>query len=98
MSVDGFWTIHLGELLDAMHVWQEDRMAERRHLGELVRGATLRLFNLELKPKDRITDPVKFWPMPWDEETVDVEKEVASWTQEERDKKAREFLERIGDQ
>ncbi len=95
LGVDDFYRLRLGELLDAMKVWQEERKAERRHIGELVRGAALRLFNVQLKAKDRITDPAKFWRMPWDEETDEVAKEVASWTQEERDSKAKEFLSRI---
>lgn len=94
LGIDDFERMHLGELLDAMKVWQEEKMAERRHIGELIRGASLRLFNLQLKAKDRITDPVKFWRMPWDEDD-EVEKEVASWTQEERDRKAKDFLSRI---
>ena len=90
--------MRLSHFLEAMAAYQEERMAERRHLGELVRGAALRLFNVQLKPSDRITDPAKFWEMPWDEKPDKVvEKEVAGWTQEERDQKAREFLKRIGD-
>ena len=96
LGIDDFERMRLGDLLDAMKVWQEDKMAERQHIGELIRGATLRLFNLQLKPKDRVSDPVKFWKMPWDADPDEVSKEVASWTQEERDRKAKEFLSRNG--
>ena len=95
LGVEDFNRLRLGELLDAMRVWQEEKKAERRHIGELVRGAALRLFNLQLKAKDRITDPAKFWRMPWDEMEDDVSREIASWTQEDRDSKAKEFLSRI---
>lgn len=95
ISIGDFERMHLGDILDAMRIWQEDKMAERRHIGELVRGAALRLFNLQLKAKDRISDPVKFWRMPWDEDPDEVEKEVAAWSQDERDNKAKEFLSRV---
>lgn len=89
--------MRFGELLEGLAAYREAKDADRRHIGELVRGAALRLFNIELKPKDRITDPAKFWRMPWDPDGDEAEREMASWTKEERDQKAREFLERIGD-
>ena len=90
--------MRLGHILEAIAVYQEEKMADRRHLGELVRGAALRLFNVQLKPSDRITNPAKFWEMPWDEiSDEEIEREVSSWTQEDRDRKAQEFLKRIGD-
>ena len=99
MTPAEFDRMRLAHLLEAMTVYQEEKMADRRHLGELARGAALRLFNVQLKVKDRIKDPADFWPMPWDEERkeTDIVKAVRSWTQEERDRKAREFLERIGE-
>ena len=88
--------MRLAHLLEAMTVYQEEKMADRRHLGELARGVALRLFNVQLRPKDRIKDPADFWPMPWDEQKErEVEREVSSWTQEERDAKAKAFLERL---
>lgn len=56
-----------GEFWEALDAHIEEKNADRRHLGELVRGATLRLFNLQVEKKYRKTDPRKFWPMPWDE-------------------------------
>lgn len=98
LSPEEFCRIRLGQLLEALTARQEEKMAERRHLGELVRGAALRLFNVQLDPSDRITDPAKFWEMPWDEtKEADLEKEISGWSQEERDRRAKEFLQRIGD-
>lgn len=59
-----------GEFWEALNAYQEGVSADRRHLGELVRGATLRLFNLQVDKRYRITDPSKFWKMPWDEDDV----------------------------
>jgi hypothetical protein len=55
-----------GEFWEALSAHNEEVLADRRHLGELVRGATLRLFNLQVAQKHKMKDPAKFWPMPWD--------------------------------
>lgn len=60
-----------GEFWEALSAHNEEVLADRRHIGELVRGATIRLFNLQVTPKYRAKDPTKFWPMPWD-----IQKEV----------------------
>ena len=57
-----------GEFWEAIEAYKEEKSADRRHIGELVRGATLRLFNLHVDKRYRTADPHKFWAMPWDEE------------------------------
>lgn len=89
-----------GEFFEALSAYRAEKNADRRHMGELARGATLRLFNLMLKKKDKITDPRKFWAMPWDvEETTTTErivKELDALPEEERFKKASSLLQKIG--
>lgn len=50
-----------------MKVWQADKEADRRHVAEVIRGVGIRLFNIQLKPKDQIRDIRKFLPLPWDD-------------------------------
>ena len=50
-----------------MRVWQADKEADRRHVAEVIRGVGIRLFNIQLKPKDQIRDIRKFLPLPWDD-------------------------------
>lgn len=90
--------MRLGEFWEGMDAHNKEKEADRRHMGELVRGATLRLFNLQLKPEDRISDPAKFWAMPWDEPVqVDAELErLEAMTDKERAELARKFREKIG--
>ena len=47
--------------------WQADKEADRRHVAEVIRGVGIRLFNIQLKPKDQIRDIRKFLPLPWDD-------------------------------
>lgn len=56
----------VGEFWEAMRAYGTKEDAGARHLGELARGAALRLFNVQLIRKDQIRDPAEFWPMPWD--------------------------------
>ena len=87
-----------GEFWEAMDAHNREKEADRRHMGELVRGAALRLFNIQLSPKDRISDPAKFWRMPWDEMTM-VDEELENFenmTDEERTESVRNFLEKVG--
>lgn len=90
MRLDEFW--------EAMDAHNQEKEADRRHIGELVRGATLRLFNLQIAKKDRIADPAKFWRMPWDEITTKDEEleRFEAMTDEERAENAKEFLNKIG--
>ena len=91
MDADVFWA--------AIDWHQQQIDADRRHIGELVRGATLRMFNLQLKRTDRIKDPRKFWPMPWDD-TEDEEqaetRRLQSLTDAERKDEVDKFFKRIG--
>jgi hypothetical protein len=85
-----------GEFWEAMDAHNKEKEADRRHGGELARGVALRLFNLQVDKKSRISDPAEFWPMPWDEPKVDEELErLESMTNEEKSEEARRFLERI---
>lgn len=98
LSRDEFYMMRPGEFWEGMDAHNKEKEADRRHMGELVRGATLRLFNLQLKPEDRISDPTKFWAMPWDEPVhVDAELErLEAMTDKERAELARKFIEKIG--
>lgn len=86
-----------GEFWEALNAYNDEVTAQRRHIGELVRGATIRLWNLQVAKSSRISDVRKFWPMPWDE-VVDEGAEVrrlASLSEEEKIKEAEKFLARI---
>lgn len=90
--------MRLGEFWEAMDAHNQEKEADRRHMGELVRGATLRLFNLQIAKKDRFTDPAEFWRMPWDEITAaDEELErFEAMTDAEKAENAKDFLKKIG--
>lgn len=76
--------------------WQADNEADRRHVAEVIRGVGVRLFNIQLKPEDRIRDVRQFLPLPWDERTDDPEVgRLAHLTGEERDEAARAFMKKI---
>ena len=60
-----------GEFWEAMMAWQADKEADRRHVAEVIRAVGIRLFNIQLKPKDQIRDIRKFLPLPWDEQVQD---------------------------
>jgi len=86
-----------GEFLEAMNAYNAEVTAQRRHLGELVRGATIRLWNLQVDKKYRIADVRKFWPMPWDE-PIDDDSEIrrlASLSEEETQKEVEKFFSRV---
>lgn len=93
--------MRVGEFFEALIAYRQEKSDDRRHMGELVRGATLRLFNLQLKPADRIKDPVKFWHMPWDEVSEDgmINNEeihrLNHLTEEEMMEEANKFMELI---
>ena len=67
MSRKEFYEMRPGEFLEALAAHNEEVAADRRHMGELIRGATLRLFNTQVTQKSRMRDPAKFWRMPWDD-------------------------------
>lgn len=98
LSRKDFYEMRVGEFFEALLAFREEKEADRRHLGELVRGATLRLINIQLRPKDRMKDPAKFWEMPWDETDDENQEEIErlnSLTDEERTAEAKKFLELI---
>lgn len=87
-----------GEFWEALRAYNEEKGADRRHIGELVRGAALRLWNLQVAEKSRIRNVSKFWPMPWDDETRSEEDEIkrlAGLSEEEAQKEARKFLNKL---
>lgn len=85
-----------GEFWEAIVAWQADKEADRRHVAEVIRGVGVRLFNIQLKPKDRIKDVRDFLPLPWDANEWDREVErLVHLAKEERDEEARAFMEKI---
>lgn len=98
MSREDFYQMRPGEFWEALLVYQEDKAADRRHLGELIRGAALRLWNIQVSKRSRILDARKFWPMPWDEISGEdaAVKAIKEMTDEERRKSARRLLKKFG--
>ena len=98
MSRDEFYLMRPGEFWEAMDAHSREKEADRMHAGELARGAALRIFNIMASPKCRITEPDKFWRMPWDEEPiVDTSlDDLQVLTDEERAQQARDFIAKIG--
>lgn len=90
--------MRMGEFWEAMDAHNKEKEADRRHIGELVRGATLRLYNTQVMKCDRIADPVKFWRMPWDDiTTADEElKDFESMTDEQKAASSRNFIKKVG--
>lgn len=86
-----------GEFWEALRAYDSKVSADRRHLGELFRGATLRLWNLQVKKSDRISDPAKFWPMPWDgpAEASQEIKRLASLSEEDTRKEVEKFFAKV---
>lgn len=88
--------MRLGEFWEAMDARNKEKEADRRHAGELARGIALRLFNIQVAPKSRISDASVFWPMPWDEIKVDEELErLEAMTDEERAEEVQKFLKKV---
>ena len=99
LSRRDFYEMLPGEFWEAVRAYKEHVNADRQHLGELVRGATLRLFNLQVEKKYRQKDPAKFWPMPWDDADDREDKEIrrlARLGKAEREKEVEKFLNRVG--
>lgn len=96
LSPAEFYLMRPGEFWEAIVAWQADKEADRRHVAEVIRGVGVRLFNIQLKPKDQIKDVRDFLPLPWDADEEDKEVErLAHLTKEERDEEARAFMEKI---
>ena len=60
-----------GEFWEAIMAWQADKEADRRHVAEVIRGAAVRLFNIQLKRQDQSKAVRQFLPLPWDDEDED---------------------------
>ena len=88
--------MRLGEFWEAMNAYNKEKEADRRHIGELARGVALRLFNVQVAQKSRISDASLFWPMPWDEIKVDDGLErLEAMTDEERAEEVQKFLKKV---
>lgn len=98
MTRSDFYDMPVGEFWEALEAHYKEVEAERRHVGELVRGATLRLYNINLRKVDQIKDPRKFWKMPWDDpiEEEIVGKRLEEMSDEQRSESARSLLAKIG--
>lgn len=99
LSRQDFYDLRPGEYWEALAAYRDEVEANRRHIGELVRGHAVRVINLFVKKGSQFKDVTKFWGMPWDEQAdnaADVVKELNSLTEEERNAKAQEFLRSIG--
>lgn len=91
--------MRVGEFWEAWKAYNDEKNADRRHTGELARGIAIRLFNIQLRKKDQIKEPAKFWRMPWDESNTEndrIVRELNALTDEERGQKAIELLNKIG--
>ena len=86
-----------GVFWEAIVAWQADKEADRRHVAEVIRGVGVRLFNIQLNPKDQIKDIRKFLPLPWDDDEPNNEEaeRLAALSKEEQSAEAKAFLERI---
>lgn len=86
-----------GIFWEAIVAWQADKEADRRHVAEVIRGVGVRLFNIQLRPKDQIKDIRKFLPLPWDDDEPNNEEaeRLAALSREEQAKEAKAFLDRI---
>ena len=85
-----------GEFWECWKAYQDEKLADRRHMGELARGVAARILNPFCK--GAIRDIERFWPMPWDTRVADdAETErILNLSPEEKQLEARKFLERIG--
>lgn len=97
MRRSDFYDMPVGEFWEALGAHNREVEAEREHVGELIRGAALRLFNINLKKQDQIRDPRKFWPMPWDAEgQAEEEIKESEVTDEQRTASMKDLLQKIG--
>ena len=96
MSLEEFYGMRPAELFEALWAYRQERDADRRHIGELVRGATARLININLERCKQITDLVSLWPRAWDEPEDDDEEEsrLRGLSEEERAEEIKKFMER----
>jgi len=94
-----FGETRVGEFYEAMWAYRQQVEADRRHVGELIRGATVRLFNTQVERRYRMAEVEKFWPMPWDGNPsgslVDAVRAIDSMTDEERRASAEALLKKF---
>jgi len=98
MTIKDFGECRVGILDEAIEAHNNERNSERKHIAELIRGATLRLFNLQLEKKNRYRSVEDFWPMPWDEKCTkrkEADEKFSKMTDEERKEAAKKFIQRI---
>lgn len=80
-----------------MYAYRNEKSADRRHIGELIRGFALRVFNLNVDKKYRIKKVEDYWPMPWDDEETDKAADALSvLTKEQRLESEKELKEKFG--
>lgn len=99
LSLVDFYEMRVGVFWEAWGAYNKEKFADRKHVGELIRGATIRLFNIQLPRKNQIKSPSDFWQMPWDDDEKsndEIVKALNSLSDEDRAMKARELLDRIG--
>ena len=97
MSRRDFYEMRPGEFWEALRAYNDEKEADRRHVGELARGATLRLWNLQVAKSSRIKVASKFWQMPWDDVRAENDeiKRLAGLSEEEAQIEAQKFLNRL---
>lgn len=96
LSVDQFGLLYISDFWAAMDAYAEEKQRDRQHIAELVRGATLRLWNLQVDKKYRISNPSEFWMMPYDDLREEDEVQyLNSCSDEERSRLAKEFMDSI---
>ena len=98
MTREEFYLLRPGEFWEALEAHRQEKEDDRIHMGELVRGAVLRIYNSEREPAHQIQDPTKFWRMPWDDPEGSEEKEIerlSGLDEKERLEEAEKFLKRI---
>lgn len=89
--------MRVGEYWEAIIAYRREQSDGRRHIAELTRGATMKLWNLQVDKRYRITDPKKFWRMPWDDKEQEGEdreiRRLISLSPEETQREVQKFLE-----
>jgi hypothetical protein len=71
MGPGDFGMMLVGDFLDAMGGYYEQKYEDYKLEANLVRTATAYLFNVHVKEEDWKT-PKELWKMPWDEEVKQV--------------------------
>lgn len=84
-----------GEFWEAWKAYQDEKKADRRHLGELARGLAIHILNPFCK--GAINDAESFWTMPWDDKAADdaETRRIESLPMEEKQLEAQKLLDKI---